>query len=85
MTSLYIVYIYIPGNPVGRDIFIPEIMTQVGLCDTEAEAVFILFAGVGDSDPENIENVDMETLFEVFELITGQSKIYYKCHLRLIF
>ena len=50
-------------------------MTQVGLCDTEAEAVFVLFAGVGDSDPENIENVDMETLFEVFELITGQSKI----------
>merc|ERR1711976_138142 len=66
------------GNPVGADIFVPEIISKVGLCQSEAELIFGLFAGVGGSDPSVIEEVDMTTLFEAFELITGQTQINYE-------
>merc|ERR1711976_59325 len=65
------------GNPVGADIFIPEIISQVGLCQSEAELIFGLFAGVGESDPNAIEEVDMNTLMDAFELLTGQTEITY--------
>lgn len=64
----------VTGNSVSKETFVAQIVESVQFCASEAGATFDIFASLGGSDLTLIERSDIDTLWEIFQLISGASK-----------
>ena len=59
---------------MSRGAFVAQVRDAIMYCDDEANAAFDLISGLGGSDVDLIEEVDIDALVDLFEGLSGTGK-----------
>ena len=63
----------VADDGVSRRRFLQLARESIEFCDDETNAAFDLITGLGGSNPEVIEDSDIDTLVDLFEALSGTS------------